>query len=248
MRLIPQAVGIFDFLKPKSAVEKAAKQVREAYAQPDYRREAMQKLLKIGTEEAYDALLTRFSVKANGQIADEQEKRDLVEELVAVGEPALPSVERYIFQEKTAIAFPIRILKELVPEAVAVDKLLMALAQYEPLDHLSSNAKVALVDGLADILPKSQASVLFPYLNDHSDDVQASVIDVVENIAPEGVTEALVEICTQDQHSGRIIRRAAKALSVLETPVRAWYDKFDEELKDAWILGKKGQLVPRKNR
>ena len=63
-------MGLLDFIKPKSALEKAAAQVREPYAQPEYRRGAMDKLFEIGTDEAYRALLKRFTISAHGQIAD----------------------------------------------------------------------------------------------------------------------------------------------------------------------------------
>ena len=42
-------MGLFDKLKPKSPLEKAAKQVKEVYAQPDYRRAAMDKLAVEGS-------------------------------------------------------------------------------------------------------------------------------------------------------------------------------------------------------
>lgn len=41
------AVGLLDILRPKSPLEKASKQVLEVYAQPEYRRNAMDKLFEI---------------------------------------------------------------------------------------------------------------------------------------------------------------------------------------------------------
>lgn len=238
-------MGILDFIKPKSALEKAAKQIREEYAQPDYRRGAMDKLLEIGTPEAYDALLERFTIKANGQIADEQEKKDLVDELVRLGETAVPPIERYLRGKKRALTFPIRALVRIksAPEAKAL--LLDVLREKEPLDHRTTEGKVALIDALGDLLAKDEVSTLYPYLDDHHDDVQASVLEVIERRGPADAGEPLARVCTSELHSGRVKRHAAKTLVALEAPVRGAFDGFDPELKEAYVLGKKGQLVPR---
>lgn len=238
-------MGILDFIKPRSALEKAAKQVREEYAQPDYRRGAMDKLLEIGTPEAYDALLKRFTVNANGQIADEQEKKDLVEELVRVGEPARDPIERYLRSETKALTFPIRALLRIAPRDEAAAFLLETLTRYEPLDHRTTLAKVALIDALGGLVGQEEAARLLSYLDDHHDDVQASVLEVIEHIRPDGAPEALVRVCSSDVHSPRIKRHAAKVLASLGASVRGDYEGFDPELKETWILGKKGQLVQR---
>ncbi|MBX2810268.1 MAG: hypothetical protein KTR25_00595 [Myxococcales bacterium] len=238
-------MGILDFIKPKSALEKAAQQVREVYAQPDYRRTAMEKLLEIGSTEAYDALLRRFTVNANGQIADEQEKKDLVDELVGVGEAAVPSIERFIRSEKKALTFPIRALLRIRSQDEAKAMLVSALQQYEPLDHRITQAKVALVDALGDLLTPGEAEVLVPYIDDHHDDVQASVIEALERLSPKEVGTVLARVCGSELHSGRIKRHAAKTLVSLEVSIRPNYESFDPELKQEFLLGKKGQLVSR---
>ena len=239
-------MGILDFIKPKSALEKAAKQVREEYAQPEYRRGAMEKLLDMGTPEAYNALLRRFTVNANGQIADEQEKKDLVDELERAGEKAIDSIEQFIKTETKALTFPIQALIRIRDKTEARDFLLSVLQQYEPLDHRTGLAKVALVDALGTLLEPERASVLFPYLDDHHDDVQASVIEVLEHLAPEGTSEVLCRLCGSELHSGRVKRHSAQTLAKLSLSVRSHYEAFDSELKEQFILGKKGQLVSRK--
>ena len=240
-----RAVGILDFIKPKSALEKAAKQVKEEYAQPDYRRGAMDKLLELGTPEAYAALLERFTVKANGQIADEQEKKELVEELVKLGDRAIPPLETFLAEKKKSLTFPLRAYVRIRGRDAATEDLLGFLKARDPLDHRSTEAKVALIDALADLLDPPQVSELYPYLDDHHDDVQAAVIEVVERLKPSDAAEPLAAVCGSDIHSGRTKRRAAQALVSLELPVRAHFEGFDAELKSAYVLGKKGQLVAR---
>ena len=235
-------MGLFDMLKPKAPLEKAAKQVREVYAQPDYRRAAMDKLFEIGTPEAYKALLGRFAINANGQIADESEKRELVDQLASVGEPVLDPLKEYIRTEKT-IAFPIRALQKIIGQEATIAFLIEALEGYEPLDHRSTQAKTTLVFSIAELADVEHADKLVPYLDDHHDDVQFQTIEALAKIGKPDTAEALAKVCIGDLHSGRVQRRAAQALEELGWNVKPWYGDFSDELKSEYVLGKKGVLV-----
>lgn len=235
-------MGLLDFLKPKSALQKASEQIREAYAQPDYRRGAMDKLFEIGTDEAYAALLQRFTYNANGQIADETEKNDLVRELSDLGDKVLPALKTFL-QNEQHLAYPIRALVEIMGRDGARDFLLETLARYEPMDHRSTKSKTSLMIALADLCQIEHAPQLAPYLNDHSDDVQAQTVMAIEQLANPETRVALCEVCAGDLHAARVRRQAATALVELGWSVRDRYPSFNEELKDEFIIGKKGALI-----
>ena len=235
-------MGLFEFLKPKSALQKASEQIREAYAQPDYRRGAMDKLFEIGTDEAYAALLQRFTYNANGQIADESEKNDLVQELSDVGDKVVPALKTFIETEQQ-LAYPIRSLVNILGEAAARDFLLDTLERYEPMDHRSTKSKTSLLIALADLCEAPQASRLVPYLEDHSDDVQAQAVMALEQLANPDTKDALCSVCSDDQHAARVQRQAATTLVDLGWPVKDRYAGFSDELKGEFILGKKGALI-----
>ena len=241
----PRIVSLLDLLKPKSPLEKARKQVREAYAQPEYRREAMDKLLEIGSEEAITALLGRFTVNASGQIADEDEKRDLVEMLVDAKDKTLEPLKTFIRTQKKFLAFPIRAYVRMVDRAEARAFLRETLAQYEPLDHRSTHAKAILLTSLADLGGEETAETIAPYVADHDDDVQYVAVESLERLGNRQLASQLTDVCTSDDHSARVKRRAADALCKLGWSVKPAYSRFDAELKSAYILGKKGQLIPK---
>jgi HEAT repeat protein len=239
-------VGILDFVKRKSPVEKAQKQLCEAYAQPEYRRGAMEKLIEIGTEEAYDALLRRFTFVASGQIADEDEKSDLVDELVRIGKPAIEPLKRYIRREKQ-IAFAVRALARVVEKSELMAFLVETLSGYEPLDHRSTQQKTTLVMEIGEFGGPEHAPAILPYLKDHHDDVQFQVIVAIEKFKNAETRTALAELCVGDAHSARIQRRAGQALADLEWSVKEYFDRFNPELKSEYLIGKKGQLVHKKS-
>lgn len=235
-------MGIFEFLKPKSALQKAAQQVREAYAQPDYRRTAMDKLFEIGTDEAYAALLQRFTYNANGQIADETEKNDLVTELADAGDKVLPALKTFI-QTEQQLAYPIKALVAIMGRADARDFLVETLQRYEPMDHRSTRSKISLLIALADLCDAEQGPALVPYLDDYSDDVQAQAVMALEQLKNPETRDALCRVCAEDSHAKRVQRQAAGTLVELGWSVRDRYASFSDELKEEFIVGKKGALI-----
>ena len=235
-------MGIFDALKRKTPLEKAAKAVKEPYSQPEYRKEAMDKLFEMGSREAYQALLNRFTVSASGQIADEEEKRALVDRLVEVGDSCIVEIKEFIRSEQ-AILFPIQALCRILSKDDALQFLIDTLQQYEPLDHRSTQAKNTLLTHVTDMADPEHASVFLPYLNDHDDDVQFNAIVALEKLAPQDFREPLARVCCGDDHSQRIQRRAAAALMELGWNVKPFFGDFNEELKAEFLLGKKGVLA-----
>jgi len=235
-------VGVFDFLKPKTPLEKASKDLQEPYAQPDVRQAAMDKLFELKSEEAYQVLLERFTFNANGQIADENEKRALVDRLAETGEPAVPAIRQFI-KTKKAITFPIQALQRILPEDDSRAFLLETLKEKEPQDHRSIQAKVTLLAALSEAAKPEDAETIVPYLDDHADDVQVQAIEVLEALANEKASkDALVGVCCSDVHGPRVRRRAASALSSLQWNIKSRFEDFDPELKSEWSIDKAGRL------
>jgi HEAT repeat protein len=236
-------MALSDLFKRKTPTEKAAKDLREPFAQPEVRRAAMTKLLELATPEAYDALLMRFSYNANGHIADEEEKRDLVNELVRSGKPAIEPIQRFIGRGEKQIGFPIQILSRILPRPDFLKYLVGALQRMEPLDHRTTEAKRAIIASIGELGGAQEAPALTAYLGDHNDDVQSDAIDAIERLKCADTYPALAEVCVQDSHSARIQRRAAAALESLAVSVKEQYERFSAELKSEYLLGKKGVLA-----
>jgi HEAT repeat protein len=236
-------MGLFDLLKRGSPTERALKDLREPYAQPDVRRAAMGKLLELGSEEAYHALLVRFTFQCHGHIADESEKRDLVDELVKIGRPALGPIRAFLQKEK-AVQFPIRALSRICERPETLATITEVLQGIEPMDHRTTEQKRGLVDALGELGGSADAPVVVPYLKDHHDDVQAQAIDTLERLKNATTFGALADVCASDMHSARVQRRAAQALEHLTATVaKDSFERWPAELRGEYQLDGKGVLV-----
>ena len=97
-------------MSPKK-IDKVAKLASNPFAQPDVRMREMQRLIEDGSDAALRGLLKRFSVNANGAIADEDEK-EAFEAVLALADPELNG---YLLQRQTPKSEPIaRVIKHIL--------------------------------------------------------------------------------------------------------------------------------------
>ena len=189
-------MGLFSSKPTTKNIQKQVAKVKERYAQPDYRRMAMEKLLEWGTPEAIDGVLERF-----------------VEEMVERGDLAKEALIRFL-KNANNIAFAAKALNRLMSADEYSTALSNALSEREPEDHRSAQSKQELIACLGDC-EGDHSAVIIPHLDDHADDVQCTAVDVVENKKLSGAYSRLVEMLSEDLHSGRVLRHVAQAVQNL---------------------------------
>lgn len=212
--------GLFGGSKPSEKnIAKQALKVKERYAQPEYRRAAMDTLLQWGTPEALDAVLSRFTVVVQSPHWDEEEKRWLVEELAERGAPAREALARFL-KKQNSVAFAAKALRHLCDKETYKQQITEALLAREPEDYRSAQAKQDLVQALSEVLEEGEgAETLAPYVDDHADDVQCTTIETVEKVKATAVYPRLAEMITEDAHSARVQRAAAATVARQHIPI-----------------------------
>ncbi len=241
-------LSIFGGDKPtQKNIEKLVVKVKERYAQPEYRREAMERLLGWGTPEAIQGALTRFAVVAQSPHWDEEEKKWLVDELVQRGEPARMALKMFLKKEN-AIAFAAKALQRLVDHDTYILDLVEALKARSPEDYRTTQGKAELVFCISmDNDPRAAEAVL-PYLDDHGDDVQCSCIDAFERMWPkiaslhDGVSQKLQAMVCDESRSARVLRHTAAAMQRLGVAIDATKPLAPAVAED--FVVKDGRLAP----
>lgn len=201
-------------------IDKQVSKVKERYAQPEYRRAAMDKLLEWGTPEALLGLMQRFTVVAQSPHWDEEEKRWLVDELAQRGDAARQAIVRFLKTENY-VAFAAKALRRLVDEPTYLADLVEALRAHPPEDHRSVQGKQELVAAIGETGDARSLEAVLPYLDDHSDDVRCTTVDVVERHAVTAGYARLVETLAEDHHSARVLRHIAGAAARLSLEIDA---------------------------
>lgn len=223
-------MGLLDSLfggdKPtQKNIDKLVLRVKERYAQPEYRREAMERLLSWGTPESLAGVLTRFTIVAQSPHWDEEEKRWLVDEMAGLGDKGQAALRAFLAKENH-IAFAARALERLDDKDQFVLDLCAALKARPPEDYRSTHGKAELIACLMETGDARAAEALLPYIDDHGDDVQCAAVDALEKLwatlgggVREGAEKRLQAVVVDDSRSARVLRHTAAAMERLHAPI-----------------------------
>lgn len=193
----------------EDAIAKQVRKAKEAYAQPDYRRMAMDQLLKWDTPESLRGILDRFTAVVQSPHWDEDEKRWLVEELVARGDKMLPILRRFIL-EKNEVNHALQTYRQIVKDDKVYGQMLIeALKNRPPSDHRSVQGKQEILAAMMELNTRDFDEYIIPHLEDHSDDVKCLAIDALAMSDKPEAREKIIALLSDDTHSARVLRAAA---------------------------------------
>lgn len=212
-------MGLWDIFKGKGpssdAIAKQVGKIKEHYAQPDYRRMAMDQLLKWDTDESLRAILERFCVVVQSPHWDEEEKKWLTEEIVSIGARMKPILRQFIL-EKNELNHALQAYRQIASQEEYIDMLTEALKRRPPSDHRSVQGKQEILAALSELNLRSLDELFPPYLDDHSDDVQCLAIEALAKSDSAESHEKLLPLLGSETHSARVVRTAAQSVSKLE--------------------------------
>lgn len=244
-------MGLFDFLSSKPTpkkIDKIARRMLNEHHQQQVRQEAIEELIAFGTPEAIAALVRRLGTNFRDTIKNEQEKRYIDSVLVErFADRAVAPLEEYVRTEHT-ISAAIRTLDKLVSDERLVTVCIETLEGYPPSDHRSIDAKLQLVDALADYDDPRVVPAVLPHALDHDDDIRVKTIDLLEARVDKShplygeVVEVLIKAMQDALASGRIVRRAARALAALDVDLSDRREALLEFVPDGFTLGEDGRL------
>ena len=133
-------MGLFDLFKgakvagedkPKaSAAAKWANVAADKRAQNYDRQEAITQLAAMGTADAAAALLKRFTFIIDPSITDQEEKEIAFSGVVRAGREAIEPVRTFVAKAES-LAWPMKVMKEIVTEEEFVDELLLWLSKWD---------------------------------------------------------------------------------------------------------------------
>lgn len=232
-------------------IDKIAKLASNPFAQPDVRKKEMQRLLQEGTETAYRGVLKRFSSNANGQIADEEEKKWLEDEIVEIGASIREPLREYIRSNKT-LSYALRAYERIFGLDEALQFFLSVLNEHGPEAYREAEAKQQLALALSE--HADDAAVidgLVPFLEDHSDDVRWAVLDALDSALSAGslsdhtstrYAETMGRILTDDSTGPRVQRRIAEFVMQRKWRLPLGGDDVCPLLEEHYFVDKKGYL------
>ncbi|MCB9734930.1 MAG: HEAT repeat domain-containing protein [Deltaproteobacteria bacterium] len=221
-------MGLFGFGKGGGGkIERLEKKVTNKWGQSFERLRAMQQLADIGSDEALKTLLKRFTFRTEGGIADEEEKRQAFDYLVAAGERAVPAIEDFV-STQDGVYWPLRAVKEIVGIDRAVELLLRALDRAETVEGRINEVKVQLVSNMRDFQHPRTLERLKALCHDPNDDVRIMAVDAILTYGEKDALPVIAERILDTGESPRIKGVVFEQLIELEWSVESYRAALEE--------------------
>jgi HEAT repeat protein len=254
-------VGIFDFLKGKSAksapppgsapavdkkISGPAKVAGDKRAQTYDRLEAIQALAEMRTPEAAAALLKRFTFTIDPSITDQEEKDLTFRGICAAGKDVVPAIVEFCAKAE-ALTWPLKVLKEVLDEDEYRDELLDLLERFDTEYTRNVEPKLQLIMALEEIVHEDVRESVERFFEDVNETVRFHAVQTTFAQAMPASVGPLIELLAGEE-SVRVKNKIAEGLLV-----RGWTipegrrDAIADALSDTggYTIGEGGKIVKR---
>ena len=176
-------MGLFDIFggkSPEKALQKAAKHAANKRAQAVDRWEAIQELSRMGTTEAVEALLPRFTFYTDPSITDAEEKDAAFNGVVGAGEAAVAPVMGFL-ERSASLAWPLKMLDRLRTPEQVLEALLGLLQDMDTEYERDPEKKLDVLAALAERKDPSITEAVSRFLEDVNETARFNAIGALLN-------------------------------------------------------------------
>ncbi len=245
-------MGLLDALfgkKDASAeVKRLVPKITQKFGPPENRQEALQRLVELGTEEAFVALTQRFKVRVDPGTTDEEEKQYVVDSLVAAGNAAVAPLKLFVATSEQP-TWGLTALGRLLPEADYIDVVLTALEKEGPDWTRDPEKKTTLLRHLLELRDTRIATRVVPFLADPSEEVRVAAFAALSVQVPDDATRdplLAALLAAHESRSDRMRREVAEALVKLGFSAKGQSSAVQAALPAGYSLDKEGRVRPGK--
>jgi hypothetical protein len=229
---------------PRS-IQRMRKAATQPHGEAATRVNAAWKLAKWGSPESVSALLQRFTIQTSSGAVDLEEKQQVRDWLVEVGEVAVKPILAYLETGEEA-TYPVQTLEKLLPEDQLIERVTELLERLGGVHTRTPKGKIALIEVLAAYDDPRVPTAVTPFLSDPDDDVAFGAIDCLARpVWEEAARESLLELLVSAEGRPRIQSHLLEALVELNWPVKGYRRRLEQMLPDGFVLTGKGQLRAR---
>ncbi len=224
-------------------IARTLKHVIQTHGEPASRVSAMERLAAWKTPEAATALLRRFTVQVPQETMDLEEKQYTVQLLTRMGRAAVEPILNFLRTEQE-VTWPTRALREILSKDEYVAALKRTLEQLSGYTRWPE-AKVVLIEHLAeDALPQVRAIIL-GFLEDEDDDVCIAAAYYLARSQDEEVRERLIETLLNAEARPRVRGRIFELFCDREWAVKGYRKRVEEVIQEPFYLTAKGTVKRR---
>ncbi len=190
-----------DGAKPSSAAAAAAKWAEKAgdrRAQNYDRQEALAALAEMGTAEAAAALLKRFTFTMDPSITDQEEKEGAYNGILNAGQAAIEPVRAFATRAES-LAWPMKILKDLLDQDAYIEELLLWLSRWDIEYAKFIDAKLQILSALSEYKNEKIVAAVVRFLEDVNEEARFHTVGALLAQEDEAVMGSLLDALASEE-------------------------------------------------
>jgi len=216
----------------------------ERRAQNYDRQEAIQALADMGTADAVEALLKRFTFHMDPSITDQEEKDSAFRGILRAGKLAIEPVRTFAAKAES-LAWPMKIMKELVDERGYVEELLSWLSRWDTEYAKFVDPKVQILADLQEHRHPQIREQVERFLEDVNEPARFHAVSTVLAQDDSAAVAALANLLA-DEESVRVRSKIIDGLAERGWTVASEYrDVVRRALPQSFAMDGAGRVVKR---
>jgi thioredoxin-like negative regulator of GroEL len=217
----------------KGRLAKHIARARNKDAQSADRFSSLEVLRDDGSPEAVEGLLSRFTIRYDKSIEDEQEKQFVFDELVKMGGKILPQLQKHV-RNAESISWGLKVLQEVASTDEAWPILADLCERNDNTYTRDPSKKIQLLVYLGEHSDPRAVKALLPYLTDMDEGVRFVTVEALlrhKNV--ELAREPLLKLLTNEkEESRRIKKRILDGFADLGWDVKGYSGTVEKMLDD----------------
>jgi HEAT repeat protein len=238
-------MGLFDFFggskDDQKSIDKIKRRLTDQFRQTHERYEAMDQLVKIGTPAALEALLDRFTLRVSGPTVDEEEKQYCHDLVAKFGQAAIEPLQRYI-QTHDAVYFPLKSLREIAGDEVAVTTLLEVIQNADPGYHDGLERLREIVSNLRDFRHEKVREALAGLLKSRNNEIRFYALDGLVGYPAEQVAPLFAQVLLDPEETARVKGLAYELAVEHQLPLQTWAAQLATMLPSNYRMDSQGVM------
>ena len=228
--------------KEERQVEKLKNKLMNPHRQTDERMWVMQSLAEIGSLQAIEVLLSRFTFQTDSSMIDGNEKERCHAFLVEIGEPAAEPLRAYVIGKKN-MYWPLSAFRSIRGDEEAETLLVEAI---ESLDHgyaEEERRKTELFSNLREFKTDRVFEMLKSALTDTNDDVRVIAVEGLIGFGQKLALPPLIEVVANTEESARIRTVIMEVLADTGWSLMKHRARLMGNLMPAYDIGGDGKII-----
>ncbi|HEX9102286.1 MAG TPA: HEAT repeat domain-containing protein [Polyangia bacterium] len=217
----------------KGRLAKHIARARNKDAQSADRFSSLEVLRDDGSPEAVEGLLSRFTIRYDKSIEDEQEKQFVFDELTKMGSAILPPLQKHL-RNAESISWGLKVLHEVAAGDAAWPILADLCERNDNTYTRDPSKKIQLLVYLGEQSDPRAVKALVPYLTDMDEGVRFVTVEaLLRHKDAETAREPLLNLLTNEkEESRRIKRRIIDGFADLGWDVKGFSGTVEKMLAD----------------